>query len=281
MSAEERMALLFAVTSNEREEKGMEEKNKFMEDVGLRNLPFPMKVISKIDSDGQSTIANISISARVMHGFEAKWIDKFIQIIHQHKDRIGAKTLRANILDYLDQLKATTVRIDFDYPFFAEKTTPVSKEKCLVRYFCTYSAKVTSVEGVAKILFKIEIPIITTYPGSSLDKPGGLFGQLSAITIEIASEKDIFPEDIIELVDKHALAPVYSFLTKEDQEYIITRVHCVEKTSVEVVDEIKKELAFNRDISWYAVNSSNYGILQSYSTIIGIEKSSWIPFSGE
>jgi GTP cyclohydrolase I len=259
----------------------MEDKNKFLEDVGLRNLPFPMKVISKVDPDGQSTIGNISISARVMREFEAKWIDKFIQIIHQHKDRIGAKTLRSNILDYLDQLKATAVRIDFEYPFFVEKTTPVSKEKCLVRYFCTYSAKVTSAEGVAKILYKIEVPVITTYPGSSIDKPGGLFGQLSAITIELASDKDIFPEDLVDMVDKHALAPVYSFMTQEDQEYIISKVHSVEKSSVDVVDAIKKELAFNRDISWYSVKSSNYGILQSYSTIIGIEKSSWIPFSGD
>jgi len=272
--------LLSASNSNEREDAGMEEKNnKFMEDVGLRNLPFPMRVISKADPDGQPTIANISINARVMHEFEAKWIDKFIQIIHQHKNRIGAKTLRAHILDYLDQLKATAVRIDFEYPFFVEKITPVSKEKCLVRYSCMYSAKVTSVEGVAKILFKIEIPAITTYPGSTAEKPGGLFGQLSVVTVELASEKDIFPEDIVELVDKHALAPVYSFLTQDDREYIINRVHSVEKTSVEVVSEIKKELAFNRDISWYSVKSSNYGILQSYSTIIGIEKSSWIPFS--
>jgi GTP cyclohydrolase I len=259
----------------------MEEKNKFLEDVGLRNLPFPMKVVSKAEPDGQHTIANISISARIMHGFEAKWIDKFIQIIHQHKDRIGAKTLRSHILDYLDQLKATSVRIDFEYPFFVEKTTPASKEKCLVRYFCTYSAKVTSAEGVAKIIFKIDIPVITTYPGSSADKPGGLFGQLSVITVELASEKDIFPEDIVEMVDKHALAPVYSFLTQQDQEHVINIVHSMEKTSVDMVDAIKKELAFNRDISWYSVKSSNYGILQSYSTIIGIEKGAWIPFSGE
>lgn len=258
----------------------MEDRNNlFMEDVGLRNLPFPMRVISKVDPEGQPTVANISINARLMHEFEAKWIDTFIQVIHGHKDTIGAKTLRVHILDYMEQLRATAVRMDFEYPFFVEKITPVSKEKCLVRYACTYSAKVTSVEGVAKILFKIEVPVISTYPGSTKEKPGGLFGQLSLITVELASEKDISPEEVVEMVDRHALAPVYSFLTQEDREHLINRVHSVEKTSVEIVAEIKKELAFNKDITWYSVKSSNYGILQSYSTIIGIEKSSWIPFT--
>jgi len=259
----------------------MTEKNKFLEDVGMNNLPFPMKVLSRGNPDGQPTIANISISARIMHEFEAKWIDKFMQILHLHKNRIGPKTIKANILEYLSQLKATAVMVEFEYPYFMEKTTPVSNEKCLVRYLCSYSAKVTSAVGGGTIHFKVDVPVITTYPGSSKDKPGGLFGQLSIVTVEIASEKEIYPEDIVDLVDKYALSPVYSFLTDADQEFIIEKVHSNEKTSVELVDEIKKELAYNRDISWYSVKSSNYGILHSYSTVIGIEKSSWIPFSGE
>ncbi len=40
---------------------------------------------------------------------------------------------------------------------------------------------------------------------------------MSNVEIEVQSQKDIYPEDIIEIVDKHALVPVYSFLTEEDQ----------------------------------------------------------------
>ena len=120
----------------------MLDEKKFLVDVGMRNLPFPMRVISKVNPDGQSTIADISITARIMQEFEAQWIDKFIQIVHEHRDRIGTETLRVNIMDYLKELKATTVRIDFDYPFFIEKLTPVSKEKCLVRYLCSLRSAV-------------------------------------------------------------------------------------------------------------------------------------------
>ncbi len=190
----------------------MTEKSKFLEDVGMNNLPFPMRVLSKSDPDGQQTIANISISAHIMREFEAQWIDRFIQILHQQGRKIGPETLRTNILDYQNQLGASAVRVDFEYPFFMEKMTPISKEKCLVRYLCTYSAKTSTVSGTS-INFKMEIPVLTTYPVSSHDKPGGLFGQLSVITLEIASEKDFFPEDLVELVEKYAIAPVYSYLT--------------------------------------------------------------------
>ena len=114
----------------------------------------------------------------------------------------------------------------------------------------------------------------------STKQPKGLFGQLSVMNVVIQSQKDIYPEDIAELVDKHALAPVYSFLTEADQAFLIDKIHSDKKTSVVVVDEIKSELAHNRDIDHYSISCSNFGMLHSYSTVIGTEKSMWVPFSG-
>ena len=53
----------------------MKDEKRFLVDVGMKDLPFPIKVESKANPDGQATIANISINARIMHEFEAGWID--------------------------------------------------------------------------------------------------------------------------------------------------------------------------------------------------------------
>ena len=106
----------------------MAAEKRFLVDVGMKDLPFPIKAASKVYPDGQDTIANISISARINQEFEAQWIDKFIQIVHQHRERIGTKTLQVNIMDYLKELQANAIRITFNYPFFVEKLTTVSKE---------------------------------------------------------------------------------------------------------------------------------------------------------
>jgi len=257
----------------------MPKEKRFLVDVGMNDLPFPMRVVSERDPKGQATIASISISARIMHEFEARWIDKFIEILHRHRDRIGPETLRHNIVDYLVELKASTVKVNFRYPFFIEKITPVSKEKCLVKYDCSYSAKVSSIDNKPKIIFEMSIPVITTYPASFLEKKEGLFGQLSIIHIELETLKDIYPEPIANMVDKHALVPVYSYLSQEDQKYLIHKIHSEAKSSVVTVDEIKNELTYNTDIDSYSVKCSNYGMLHSYNTIIGVEKSVWVPFS--
>ncbi|HXX33767.1 MAG TPA: hypothetical protein VEM15_04750, partial [Thermodesulfobacteriota bacterium] len=51
------------------------------------------------------------------------------------------------------------------------------------------------------------------------------------------------------------------------------------KSSVVMTAEIKEELARNKMIVWYSVRCSNRGMLHSYSTMIGTEKSMWVPYS--
>ncbi|MFA5137715.1 MAG: GTP cyclohydrolase, FolE2/MptA family [Elusimicrobiota bacterium] len=258
----------------------MENAKRFLVDVGMKDLPFPIKALSKADPEGQPTVANISIEARIMHEFEAGWIDRFIGTLHAHRDRIGTKTLGRNIEDYVKELQASMVRATFEYPFFVEKRTPVAKEKCLVKHDCSYSVKVPSLDDKPAVFFRMAIPCITTYPMSDAKKPGGLFGQLSTVLIETQAQKDVYPEDLVALVDRHSLAPMYSFLTREDQEALIQKTHAETRTSVVMVDEIRKELAADRKLDFYSVRCQNYGILHSYSTMIGTEKSWWVPFSG-
>ena len=258
----------------------MNTEKRFLVDVGMKDLPFPIRALSKADPDGQATVASISIEARIMHDFEAAWIDRFIQVVHSHREHIGSRTLRQNLGDYVKALKADVVRVTFDYPFFIEKVTPVSKEKCLVKYSCSYAAKVPSLEGKPKVFFKVAVPCITTYPMPGDEQGNGLFGQLSTVVIETESVTDVYPEDLVALVDRHALVPLYSYLTLEDQRMIIGKVHSERKTSVMMVDGIKSELSQDRSLSFYSVRCMNFGMLHSYSTVIGTEKNLWVPFSG-
>lgn len=100
------------------------------------------------------------------------------------------------------------------------------------------------------------------------------------VDIEVDSRHEAYPGDRVALVDAHAVAPGYSFLAAEDRIDVIHRVHSTRRTSVERVDGIKQQLARDRVIDRYSVRCANFGILPSCSTVIGTEKSGWVPFSG-
>jgi hypothetical protein len=105
-------------------------------------------------------------------------------------------------------------------------------------------------------------------------------GQLSKVIIEIEAKKNFFAEDLVEIVDDHALSPIYSYPSENDQASLIKRNHSEKKSSVVLTDEIKNNLRHHPAIEWYAVRCANYGMLHSYYTVGGTEKSYWVPFSG-
>jgi len=245
----------------------MEKRKRFLVDVGIEDLPYPIIVPSKLEKEGQHTVANISVKTRIMQEFEPIWIDKFINILHKHRKKTKViREIDEILKDLVEDLKTSSAEIMFLYPYFVEKTTPVSKEKCLVKYTCSFAAKMSIAEENISNFFRIEIPVITTYPASSKDKPGGLFGQLSKVILTIQPAKDIYIEDIVELVEEHALVPIYSYHSEEDQTYLIKKIHSVEKTSVEMVDEIKndsdvtaqtaKEIGVKLNSDWNEIKSS-------------------------
>jgi GTP cyclohydrolase I len=257
----------------------MTDSKRFLVDVGLTDLPFPMRVASRTDPGGQPTVADISISARIMQPFEARWIDRFIAIVHRHRNGLGTASLRANISDYKAELNASAIRIVFRYPYFVEKSTPLSGEPSLVKHNCIFSARISAVNNEPVVRFGMEIPCITTYPGSAAGETGGLFGQSSLVVIEVSSGEDVYPEDLVDLVDRHALAPVYSFLPAEDQASLIRRIHEEKVSSVVLTDTLSKELARDHRFEWYSLETRNFGMLHEYGTTIGTEKSRWVPGS--
>jgi GTP cyclohydrolase IB len=241
-------------------------------DVCLKDLPFPMRVASRDEPGGQPTVASISVAARVKRRPGWDWTGEIIRILHAHRDRIGASTLRENIMDYLVQMEAERVRADFRYPFFYEKQTPVSREKCLLCYPCTYSAKVPSVDRAARIFMKIEIPVLASpdlFPGAAQHR----------ITIETESARDVFPEDLVDLADRHALSPVYSFLTREDQEHLARLFKTRRKGIEETLSGINAELSVNRDIGWHSIRYDGGNLPFSYETETGADRGMLSPQS--
>jgi GTP cyclohydrolase I len=245
----------------------------------MDDFDFPFRVAGRGKPEGVPTVGKISVHARINQEFEARWIDRFARVLHQHRDAVGSRSLRKGIVDYLEALHADSVQVSLSYPYFVEKKTPISKLPCLVGHNCTYRAKLTALGGEPKLSLKVEVPTLTTDPCSSPDQPGFLFAQRTLVTVEVASNDSLFIEDIVEAIDRHALIPVYSFLTAEDKEHLVGLAHSRTVSSVVLTEAIKDFLAPREDVDWYRVVCRNRGLLHLYATEVSTEKGSWVPAS--
>ena len=91
--------------------------------------------------------------------------------------------------------------------------------------------------------------------------------------------KDIWHENIVEIMDKRTLPPIPAFSTGKSQNQLIHRIHSEQKSGV-MADEIKEEFSRKHDTVWHAVDRSGCGMLDPYSTVVRTEKGAWFPSGG-
>lgn len=240
-------------------------------DVGVSDLPHPIRAPSRADSQGQPTVARISVEASVARQFEVDWIDRFVQVLHAHRERISTRDLRQDVGAYMEAFEARMVEVTLDYPFFVEKRTPQTGQKCLVKHDCTYSLVALSPAATPRVFFRITVPCITTGPSPDGRRRGSSVSQLSTVPLETESQRDVYPEDLVALVDRNALAPLYSFLAPEDREDILRRIRTQRRTSVEMVERVRGELAADPSLGFYSLRCLDSSFLHTYHTIIGEE----------
>jgi GTP cyclohydrolase IB len=240
-------------------------------EVGVRDLPYPVRVPSRADPRGQPTVARVSLEASVAHEFEADWADRLVRVLHEHRERISAPALKQDVGAYLEALGAGMVEISLEYPFFVEKRTPRTGQKCLVKYDCTYCIVGLLPRSAPKVFFKIAVPCITTGPSPDGRRRGASVGQVSTVTLETESQRDVYAEDLVALVDRNALAPLYSFLGPEDREDVLRRIRTQRRTSVELVERVRGELSADPGLGFYSVRCLDSSFLRPYRTLIGEE----------
>jgi GTP cyclohydrolase IB len=238
-------------------------------DVGVADLPRPVRVPSRADPRGQPTVARVSVEASVAREFEADWVDRLLQVLHAHRDDVGTKALKREVGACVEALDASMVEITLDYPFFVEKQTPRTGQRCLVKHDCTYSVVALSPDATPRVFFAIAIPCITTGPSSGRRRGGASLGQSSTVTLRTESQRDIYPEDLVALVDRNALVPLYSFLAPEDRADVLQRIRTGWRTSVEMVGRIRSELAGDPGLGYFSVQCRDSSILHPYHTTVG------------
>ena len=84
-------------------------------------------------------------------------------------------------------------------------------------------------------------------------------------------------EEVSQLLSKKS---GFTGLAGNEIDYLrVINKYTEKKTSLVMIDEIKNQLSRMSDIDWFSTQCSNHGMLHSYSTAIGTEKSWWVPFS--
>lgn len=238
--------------------------------VGIKNISWPLKVMTK-DGGFQNTVANIDISVDLRDDLRGTHMSRFVEVLNEI-DKVSPEKLEEILNMVKARLKAENSHIKLVFPYFIYKQTPISKIDVPNKVECIIEAELN--EKIDMIV-GVKVPIHTLCPCSKEISDFGAHNQRAIAEIYVRSRKIVWFEELTELAEISASAPIYPLLKRSDEKYITEHAYQNPKFVEDVVRDIVIELEKDRRIVWYKVEVTSFESIHNHEAFACVEKG-WI-----
>jgi GTP cyclohydrolase I len=243
--------------------------------VGVCDLKYPIIVMDR-DNRQQSTAARVSMAVNLPREFKGTHMSRFIEVLNSHRGEITMRTLPKMLQDLKDRLHAGSSYVNVEFPFFLERIAPVSGSRALMDYECSFTGQM---EGeIADCILRVRVPVTSLCPCSKVISDYGAHNQRGYVTMEVRSlpgvsiaTEFLWIEELVELAEASASAPLYPLLKREDERYVTMQAYDNPAFVEDVVRDLALRLQRDPRIIWFKVHALNQESIHNHNAFAQIE----------
>lgn len=241
--------------------------------VGVKDLRYPVTVLDRRNKS-QSTTAIVSMYVDLPHNFKGTHMSRFVDVLNKHRGRISVREIGDILRAMTARFECKKAHFDIRFPYFVEKEAPKSREKSLMNYNCALLAALDMADGGEKIDTVVEagVPVTMVCPCSKEISDRGAHNQRSIITVRIRSNELVWFEELIEIAEAEASAPVFSLLKRVDEKHVTEAAYDNPLFAEDVVRGVAERLKADKRVIWYQVESENQESIHNHNAYAMVEE---------
>lgn len=230
--------------------------------VGIKAIRHPVKVKDKMGG-AQHTVASFNMYVQLPHDFKGTHMSRFVEILNNNAREISVENFQAMLNEMVQRLEAESGHIEMTFPYFVNKSAPISGVKSLLDYEVTFIGGVEN--GVHDTKVKVLIPVTSLCPCSKKISAYGAHNQRSHVTVTLQLNAFMWVEDIITMVEEQASSQLYGLLKRPDEKYVTEHAYDNPKFVEDMVRDIAA--AFNNEarVQSYIVECENFESIHNHS----------------
>jgi GTP cyclohydrolase I len=245
-----------------------DERNIDIDQVGVKGIRYPITVLDK-NMGEQQTVAEISMYVNLPRQYKGTHMSRFVEILNEHSRRISLQNFSEILEEMKKRLNAESAHMEITFPYFINKTAPVTGSEGLMEYKCTYKG---SLNKKTDLVIIIHVPISTLCPCSKEISDFGAHNQRGEVRLQVRFKKFIWIEALISLVEESASSDIYSVLKREDEKYVTEKAYNNPMFVEDIVRDIAQKLNNDPNITWFAVESENLESIHNHNAYAYVEK---------
>jgi len=230
--------------------------------VGIKAIRHPVTVKEKTGAV-QRTVAMFNMYVHLPQHLKGTHMSRFIEILNENEIEVSVENIQAILNEVASRLEAESGHIEMTFPYFINKSAPVSGVKSLLDYEVSFICEIK--HGQHDIKVKVLIPVTSLCPCSKKISAYGAHNQRSHVTVTVSMQELMWIEDIIAMVEAQASSELYGLLKRPDEKYVTERAYDNPKFVEDMVRDIAG--AFNREprIKHYIVECENFESIHNHS----------------
>lgn len=237
--------------------------------VGIKSIRHPIMVKDK-SSGVQHTIAMFNMYVRLPHNFKGTHMSRFVEILNMNEREISIENFESILREMVKRLEAESGHIEMTFPYFVNKSAPVSGVQSLLDYEVTFVGEIK--DGEYHVTVKVLVPVTSLCPCSKKISDYGAHNQRSHVTVTAQINDFMWIEDLINLIEEQASCQLYGLLKRPDEKYVTEHAYDNPKFVEDMVRDIAAKLNAEKRIDAYVVESENFESIHNHSAYALIER---------
>lgn len=237
--------------------------------VGIKGIRHP--VVVKDKSVGvQHTVATFNMYVHLPHNFKGTHMSRFVEILNQHGREISVESFESILREMVEKLEAQSGYIEMNFPYFVNKTAPVSGVHSLLDYDVSFIGEI--IQGAYRFTMKVLVPVTSLCPCSKKISERGAHNQRSHVTITARTTRSVWIEEVVRYAEEQASCELFGLLKRPDEKFVTERAYDNPKFVEDMVRDVAAVLNADDRIEAYIVESENFESIHNHSAYALIER---------
>ncbi|MCK4359369.1 MAG: GTP cyclohydrolase I FolE2 [Candidatus Cloacimonetes bacterium] len=234
--------------------------------VGVENVNFPI-LIGRKERRYQITQAIISMYGDLKKDIRGTNMSRFMEVLMQYRyKRMNSKKLKVFLKELKKKLKTKDVYAAINFKYFIPKESPVKKIKGIQGYDCVFVGRLTS--DNYDFYFEVSVPITTLCPCSKEISKYGAHNQRAIITARLKfSEKPLWIEDVVSLLDSMGSCDIYPVLKRPDEKFVTETAFKNPKFVEDVVRDTALALDKISCVEGYSIKVTSFESIHAHNAV--------------
>jgi len=247
-----------------------------LDEVGISGVRHPIVVCDRTHGK-QETIAQVAISVSLPAEVKGAHLSRFIEVLGRHAGEITSSTLPTILAELCDRLTAEYARIEVAFPYFIERAAPVTGARALMDYHCRFTGEANRPQ--TSVTLAVAVPVTSVCPCSKAISDYGAHNQRSHITISVRTRvgedgepEGIWIEELVDIAERSASAPVFPLLKRPDERYVTMLAHDNPVFVEDMARNVASVLRRDARLEWFRVEASSDESIHNHSAFARVEQ---------